>query len=115
MKRLNGIGDILEDDIEHMHQTSARIEFRTSRIKNKAQQALVHSRIEHVQNSHAIKARLEMSQKESKRDFKNRNDDLDSGLKKKKMKLERDSSRLETLDLVGAMPHQTTLEPIKYK
>ena len=115
MKRLNGIGDILEDDIEHMHQTSARIEFRMSRIKNKSQQALVHSRIEHVQNSHAIKAKLEMSQKESKRNFKNRNDDLDSGLKKKKMKLERDSSRLETLDLVGTKPHQTTLEPIKYK
>ena len=34
MKRLKGIGDLLEDDIEHMQQISARIESRTIRMKN---------------------------------------------------------------------------------
>jgi hypothetical protein len=40
--------DTLEDDIEHMQQISARIESCVSQIKNKEQQAFVHSRIESI-------------------------------------------------------------------
>ncbi len=50
MKELEGIGDMLEDDVEHIHQIAARIESRTSRMKNKTQQAFVHSKIEAIQN-----------------------------------------------------------------
>jgi hypothetical protein len=38
VKLFNGIGDTLEDDIEHMHQISARIESCVSQMKNKEQQ-----------------------------------------------------------------------------
>ena len=61
MRKSKGIGDMLEDDVEHIHQIAARIESRTSRMKNKAQQAFVHSKIEHIQNSQEIKAKLELS------------------------------------------------------
>ena len=84
MKRLKGIGDMLEDDIEHMHQISARIESRTNRIKNKPQQPLVYSQIEHIQNSQEIKVKIASSQQNSQRKFKRRNDELDSSLKAKK-------------------------------
>ncbi len=40
---LGGIGDMLENDLEHLHQISKKISDRTSRIKNKHQQALSHS------------------------------------------------------------------------
>ncbi len=56
MKELEGIGDMLEDDVEHIHQIAARIESRTSRMKNKTQQAFVHSKIEAIQNSQDITA-----------------------------------------------------------
>ena len=114
MRKSKGIGDMLEDDVEHIHQIAARIESRTSRMKNKAQQAFVHSKIEHIQNSQEIKAKLELSQQKAKQNFKRRNVELDSGMKKTKLKLERDSSRLETLHLVDAKPH-SILDPIKFK
>jgi hypothetical protein len=41
-----GINDMLEDDLEHLHQISKKISDRTSRIKNKHQQALSHSQME---------------------------------------------------------------------
>ena len=48
MRRLNGIGDTLEDDVERIHQISAKIESRVSRMKNKGQQAHVHSKMEAI-------------------------------------------------------------------
>jgi hypothetical protein len=46
MKRFGGIGDLLEDDLEHLHQTLKKNSDRTSRIKNKIQQAESHSKME---------------------------------------------------------------------
>jgi hypothetical protein len=59
MKELQGIGDMLDDDVEHTHQIAARIESRTSQMKNKTQQAFVHSKIEAIQNSQDIAGKLE--------------------------------------------------------
>jgi len=59
MKELQGIGDMLDDDVEHTHQIAARIESRTSQMKNKTQQAFVHSKIEAIQNSQDIGGKLE--------------------------------------------------------
>jgi hypothetical protein len=115
MKRLKGIGDLLEDDIEHMHQISARIESRTIRMKNKSQQAFVYSQIEHVQNSQEIKLKMESSHHDSKRNFKRKDTESNSSLKEKKLKSDRDSSRLETLNLVDTKPYQQDLDPIKFK
>jgi hypothetical protein len=54
MKEFQGIGDMLEDNTEHIHQIAARMESRTSGMKNKAQQTFVHSKIEAIQNSQDI-------------------------------------------------------------
>jgi hypothetical protein len=46
MRSFEGIGNTLEDDVEHMHQISARIEAGVSHMKDKNKQALVHSKME---------------------------------------------------------------------
>jgi hypothetical protein len=114
MRELQGIGDMLEDDVEHIHQIAARIESRTSRMKNKTQQAFVHSKIEAIQNSQDIAAKLEASQLQAKRQYKKRNPELDSVLRNTKLKIERDNSRLDTLKTVESKPY-STLNPIKFK
>jgi hypothetical protein len=48
MGHFQGIGDTLEDDVERIHQICARIELHVSRMKNKTQQALVHSKMEAI-------------------------------------------------------------------
>jgi hypothetical protein len=44
MRKYQGIGDILEDDVEYTHQVATRIEARTTQMKGKAQQAFVIAR-----------------------------------------------------------------------
>ncbi len=51
VKQLGGIGDVLEDGLEHLHQTSAKISSCVSRMKNKDQQVFVHSKLEAKQNN----------------------------------------------------------------
>jgi hypothetical protein len=73
MSRFNGIGDMLEDDVEHIHQKAAKIESRIGWMKNKEHQAIVHSRLEALQNSREIREAMESSISASKRNFKKRN------------------------------------------
>ncbi len=54
VERLKGIGDLLEDDLEHLHQMSKKITDRTSRIKNKHHQARSHSQMEAKLNNTEI-------------------------------------------------------------
>jgi hypothetical protein len=54
MRHLEGFGDTLEDDVEHMHQISARIEAGVSWMKNKDRQAFVHSKMEAIQLHAAV-------------------------------------------------------------
>jgi hypothetical protein len=49
MKRFNGIGDMLEDDVEHIHQKAAKIESRIGWMKNMEHQAYAHSWLEAMQ------------------------------------------------------------------
>jgi hypothetical protein len=51
---LGGIGDILEADLEHLHQVSKKITDERSKIKNVTQQALSHSKIEAKLNNKEI-------------------------------------------------------------
>lgn len=50
MITLQGIGDMLEDDIERQHQISVKIKMRTCRMKNVEQRATVYSRIEQIRD-----------------------------------------------------------------
>jgi hypothetical protein len=83
-------------------------------MKDKARQAFVHSKIEAIQNSQVIKAKLVASQEYAKRKFKKRNPELDSGLRNTKLKVERDCSRLQTLQLVQEKP-DSSLPSVKFK
>ena len=99
MKRFEGIGDMLEDDVERIHQIATKIESRVTRIKNKNMQALAHSKIEAVQNNYDVKERIKESKLKSKRNFKKRKSD-EAITKAAKAKVERDYSRLESLESI---------------
>jgi len=100
---LGGIGDLLEDELEHLHQMSKKISERTSRIKNKVQQAESHSKIEAKINNKEIRAAKSKVKLETKREFKKRR--VDSFARGVQAKLERDSSRIETLAAVEEKPY----------
>ena len=97
MKRFNGIGNMLEDDVEHIHQIAAKIEAQVSRMKNKNHQALVHSKLEHMQNTREIREVTEQSILLSKQNFKKRNLELCATTKLAKAKIDRDYNRIEAL------------------
>jgi len=65
-ERIGGIGDLLEDDLEHLHQILKKITDQPSRIKNKMQQARSHSQMEAKVNNSKIMARTIESKDESK-------------------------------------------------
>jgi len=114
MRACEGVGDMLEDDVEHNHQLAAKIEAQITRMKDKSRQAFVQSKIEAIQNCNEIKSKLAASQEEAKRNFKKRNMELDAEQRKKKLKLERDSSRLETLQQLQDKP-DSSLPHLKFK
>jgi hypothetical protein len=105
MRSFDGIGDTLEDDVEHMHQISARIEARVSRMKDKDKQALVHSKMEAIQFNVEVTEKIELSKISSKRAFKKRKPELCAAARSQKLKMERDDIRNETLLLVDQKPH----------
>ncbi len=72
LKCAHGIGDMLEDNVEHMHQLAARIEMHTSRMTNKAFEPFIHSKIEAIQNCQEVKGKIELSQQHAKWAFKKR-------------------------------------------
>jgi len=109
MQRFGGIGDTLEDDVEHMHQMAARIESRVSRMKNKGQQPFVHSKIEVVQNCASVKEKIEESKVAAKRTMKNRNAELCAVTRAKKAKVERDEERAQTLASLENHNHSQVL------
>jgi esterase/lipase len=108
MSRFNGIGDMLEDDVEHIHQKAAKIESRIGRMKNKEHQAIIHSRLEALQNSREIREAMESSISASKRNFKKCNLEHSAEKRKVKAKIERDSNRMASLSIIiASKPHET--------
>jgi hypothetical protein len=95
MKRFDGFGDTLEDDIEHMHQISASLEAQVGQMKNKEQQALIHSKMEAVQSNEEVHQNVERIKVESKRNFKKRNFEICAETRAKKLKEERDERRAQ--------------------
>lgn len=103
VESLNGIGDMLEDDLEHLHQVSKRIMDRTSKIKDVTKQAFAHSKIEAKHNNKEIIAKTRASQLSSKRQFKKPR--IDAAERAAQAKNERDTKRFETLAEVEQQPY----------
>jgi hypothetical protein len=74
----------------------------------------VHSKIEAIQNSQEIKAKVTESQHNAKQKFKKRNQELDLEQRNMKLKVERDSNRMETLKLLQDKP-DSELPSMKFK
>jgi hypothetical protein len=70
MRAFEGIGDTMEDDVEMMHQISARIESRVGRMNNKGQQAFIHSKMESITSNVEVKGRIKQVKQETTRTFK---------------------------------------------
>jgi len=66
-------------------------------MKNKGQQAFVHSKIEVIQNCASVKQKIEESKMAAKRVIIKRNLDQCAVARAKKAKLERDQERADTL------------------
>jgi hypothetical protein len=62
----NGIGDTSENYIEHMHQRSAWMELHVNHMKNREQQAFVHSRMEGIQSNFQVLAKKEERNRDAK-------------------------------------------------
>jgi hypothetical protein len=90
-----GIGDMLEDDLEHLHQVSKKIIDQTNKIKNITKQALSHSKIKEKLNDEEIIEKMKEYQLGSKRAFKK--PIIDAFQRSGKAKIERDNNRIETL------------------
>ena len=106
-QRLGGFGDLLEDDLEHLHQISKSISDRTSRIKCKEKQAFVHSKLEHKLNNHEIKTAIAKTRHDTKRTFKKR--PIDAISKRGVAKQERDISRMNSLVEIEQNEYETIL------
>jgi hypothetical protein len=104
MRLFGGIGDILEDDVEMMHQVAGRFEHRTARLKSSNKRALVHAKMEAVSNNKDVIQHVERSCKHSKRQFKNRNTELSKEHKAKQNKIDRDEQRMETAKEIEGKP-----------
>jgi len=92
---------VVEECLAKIHElwvlAGLKIESRVSRMKNKGQQAFVHSKIEVIQNCAAVKQHIEDSKMAAKRVIINRNQDLCAVSRAKRAKLERDEERAQTL------------------
>jgi hypothetical protein len=95
MRRFDGIGDTLEDDIKHMHQMSARIELRI----------FMHSKIEVVQNFAIVQEKIVESKAISTRVMKRRNPEACANTRAKRAKEERDQRRAMTLTSIDNHTH----------
>jgi hypothetical protein len=103
VQRLGGIGDLLEDKLEHLHQMLKTFSDRTNRTKNKVEQAESHLKIEVKNNNKEIRALITKMKQESKWEFKKRR--VDSSAKGVQAKLERGNSRIEMPAAVEEKPY----------
>jgi len=102
MRRFNGTGDMLEDDIKYIHQKAAKIESRKRNIK-----LLSISDWRPLQRSREIKEAMEPSITASKRNFKKQNLEHSAAKKKVKANIQRYNNRIVTLSHIASKPHET--------
>jgi hypothetical protein len=66
-KEIGGFGDMLEHDVEMMHQIAGRFESRASKIKGHEKWAFSHAKMEATMNSKYVQNNIKESQLKSKR------------------------------------------------
>jgi hypothetical protein len=89
----------MEDDVKMMHQVATRIESHVSRMRNKDQQAFIHSKMESIVSNIEVHGKVKQVEKETKRIFQNRNAECCASSRAKKLK-ERDEKRNQTAEVI---------------
>jgi hypothetical protein len=102
MRRFNGIGDLLEDDVEKMHQIAGNFESRASRLKSANNRSFTQAKMEAMSHNNAVRKCIEQSQQQSKR----KSDDEKPSFKEsfKVQKTERNQKRLDTVKRIEDNP-----------
>jgi hypothetical protein len=95
-----GIGHLLEDELEHLHQMSKKMIKQTE--SRKMQQTEFHSKIEAKINNKEIRALTSKGKQESKREFKKRQ--VESFATRVQAMLKKDSSQIKMLAAVKEKP-----------
>ena len=104
MRMFGGIGDILEDDVEKMHQIAGRSESRVARLKSATNRALAEAKIEAISKNCQVKQHVERSKQVAKRKFSDQEARLSVADKKKSLKSERDHKQLQTVTALYENP-----------
>jgi hypothetical protein len=101
MRKIGGFGDMLEDDVEMIHQIAGRFEARSSSIKSHEMRALSHAKMEAVSHNKEMQMHIKQSQIQSKRklSINKKHENL------KRLKLERDEASQETIREVQNQPY----------
>jgi hypothetical protein len=97
MKMFSGIRDILEDDVEKMHQIAGRSESRVARLKSATNRALAEAEIEAISKDQKVKQNVEKSKELAKRKFSDLDTRLKLAHKKKSQKYEQDQKQIQTV------------------
>jgi hypothetical protein len=63
---IGGFGDILEDDVEMVHQIAGRFKSRASKIKGHEKQALLPAKMEAIMHSNDVQKNIKESQQKAK-------------------------------------------------
>jgi hypothetical protein len=83
MRKFKGVGDLLEDDVEKMHQIAGNFEARSSRLKSATVRAVAQSKMEAMSHNNLVQKNMQHSQQLSKRKL----DVNNSTIKKEKIKV----------------------------
>ncbi len=67
MRKFKGIGELLEDDVEKMHQIAGDFEARFSRLKCATGRAVAQSKMEAMSHNNLVWRHMQLSQQLSKR------------------------------------------------
>jgi hypothetical protein len=103
MQKFEGIGDLLEDDVEKMHQIAGNFEARSSRLNSATGRAVAQSKMEAISHNNLVQQQMQHSQQLSKRKLDVNNSDT----KKERIKVsktERDQKRVEVVPEIENKP-----------
>jgi len=108
MRKLKGMGDRLEDDVEKLHQIVGNYEARSSRLKSASGRAVAQAKMEAMSHNNSVQKSIQLSKQLSKRKMDNDEKatqqpskiklNYKDDNKKLALKTERDRKRLKTLD-----------------
>jgi hypothetical protein len=123
MRNFKGIGDLLEDDVEKMHQIAGNYEARSSRLKSASGRAVAQAKMEAMSHNNSVQKSIQFSKQLSKRKIDNDEKAIQQPSKiklnykgdnkKMALKTERDRKRLKTLDETEQNPISKLLTAYK--